>query len=263
MLPEILDTRSAVLDGEITASGSDEAPALELLRPRLLRPDGSAPDGRAVAKRRGTRVVYHVFDLLELDGRSLLDCPLVERRQLLFERLRRHRAVQVADSFNDEGVEFFQAAARCGLAGIVAKEKGSVYLPGGRSAAWQEIRALQSDDFVVGGYSFGGGRRRKDVLASTLLGAYRGDRLLFVGEVSVGLSDREARQLLELLLPLYATQAAFSGPPDVSRLFYWCRPELACHVRYSRWTAEGRLRFPVFVAPRPDVPPQKCLLPGL
>ena len=263
MLPEILDTRSAVLDGEITASGSDEAPALELLRPRLLRPDGSAPDGRAVAKRRGTRVVYHVFELLELDGRSLLDCPLVERRQLLFERLRRHRAVQVADSFNDEGVEFFQAAARCGLAGIVAKEKGSVYLPGGRSAAWQEIRALQSDDFVVGGYSFGGGRRRKDVLASTLLGAYRGDRLLFVGEVSVGLSDREARQLLELLLPLYATQAAFSGPPDVSRLFYWCRPELACHVRYSRWTAEGRLRFPVFVAPRPDVPPQKCLLPGL
>jgi bifunctional non-homologous end joining protein LigD len=62
-----------------------------------------------------------------------------------------------------------------------------------------------------------------------------------------------------MLTPLHAERSPFGAPPAVQRFFYWCRPELACHVRFSAWTQDGLLRFPVFVAPRPDVPPEECL----
>ena len=247
-----LRAEQAVVDGEILAWGAENLPSFELLRSRLLRPD--AP----VSPQRRSPIIYQVFDLLELDGRSLLQRPLFERRNLLHERLTPHRVVQVADFVKEDGTAFFDAVASYGLEGIVAKDKYGEYLPGQRSSAWKEIRATQADDFVVGGYSFGGGRR-KDPIASLLLGAYRGKRLEFVGQVSVGCSDREARQLLELLTPLHAPACPFGEPPEVARLFYWCRPELACHVRYSQWTPDGKLRFPVFVAPRPDVPPEECV----
>ena len=250
-LADCLRGKHAVFDGEIIAWGTQDLPSVELLRPRLLRPDVS------VSPPRRSPIIYQVFDLLQLDGRWLLQRPLFERRNLLHERLTPHGGIQVADFVQEEGIAFFEAAASHGLEGIVAKDKYSEYLPGRRTSAWKEIRATQADDFVVGGYSFGGGRR-KDPIASLLLGAYRHDRLEFVGQVSVGCSDREARLLLELLTPLHAQQCPFPEPPSVSRFLYWCQPELACHVRYAQWGADGRLRFPIFVAPRPDIPPDEC-----
>jgi bifunctional non-homologous end joining protein LigD len=197
---------------------------------------------------------------LELDGRWLLDLPLYDRRNLLHQRLQPSRTVQVADFVRDEGIAFSEAVRSHGLGGIVAKHKYSPYLPGERSSSWLEMRAFQADDFVIGGYSFGGGRRN-DPIASLLLGAFRGQRLEFVGQVSVGCSDRETRQLLALLQPLHTDDCPFREPPDVARFLYWCRPELACHVRYGQWSADGKLRFPVFVAPRPDVPVEECVTP--
>ena len=254
VLPRCLDARQAVVDGEIAAWGTESLPDFELLRPWLLQPD--APPQR----RRRPAIIYQVFDLLQLDGAWLLDRPLYERRNLLHEHLRPNRAVQVADFVRDEGIAFFEAVRGHGLGGVVAKHKYSPYVPGERSPSWVEVRTFQADDFVIGGYSFGGGRR-KDPIASLLLGAFRAGRLEFCAQVSVGCSDREARQLLDLLQPLHTNECPFREPPEVSRFLYWCRPELACHVRYSEWDADGRLRFPVFVAPRPDVPAEECLAP--
>ncbi len=253
-LGDRLQARSAVIDGEIIAWGTADLPDFELLRPRLLRPDEPA------RKPRPSPVIYQVFDLLELDGQSLLSQPLFERRNLLHERLRPTEAVQAADFVTENGIAFFDAVVAYKLEGMIAKDKFSPYLPGERSSAWQELRATQSDDFVIGGYTFGGGLRRKDLIASLLLGAYRDGRLEFAGEVSVGCTDREMRQLGELLTPLHDDRCPFTEAPSVARLLYWCRPKLACHVRFSEWGPDGRLRFPVFVAPRPDIAPEECLL---
>jgi DNA ligase D-like protein (predicted ligase) len=255
-LPDAVSGESAVLDGMVCAWGEESQPSFDLLRPRLLRPD----EQHTPPKR--SSVIFQVFDVLELDGRSILRRPLFERRNILHERLQPGRQVQVSDFVRNEGIAFFEAVAKHRLLGVIAKDKYSPYLPGQRSSAWQEIRAAESDDFVIGGYTFGGGRR-KDPITSLLLGAYRSDQLEFTGEVSVGCSDREARQLLELLTPLHASECPFAGPPGPARFVYWCRPELACHVRYSQWGPDGRLRFPVFVSPRPDVPPRECLTPEL
>lgn len=243
----------AVVDGEIIAWGSEEVPVFDLQRPRLLRAAAEAP-----AVRGDLRVTYQVFDLLSLDGRWLLKSPLLERRNLLHTRLVPNRTVQVSDFVEGDGLAFFDAVVSHGLEGMVAKDRHSPYLPGRRSDFWQEVRATQSGEFVIGGYSFGGGRRR-DPISSLLLGVYRGKRLEFAGQVSVGCSDREARQLLDLLAPLHSPRCPFAAPPAVPRFIYWCRPDLACHVRYSGWGPDGQLRFPVFVAPRPDIPPEECL----
>jgi len=252
-LASALPARHAAIDGEIAAWAGDSAPDFDLLRPRLLRPDEPARSSPS------SPVIYQAFDLLELDGRWLLEHPLFERRNILHERLRPSRAVQAADFVREDGVAFFEAVAGHQLEGVIAKDKYSPYLPGERSLAWQEIRATQSDDFVIGGYTFGGGLRRKDLIASLLLGVYRAKQFEFAGEVSVGCADREMRQLLDLLSPLHTDASPFSEAPNVARFLYWCRPELACHVRFSQWGPDGRLRFPVFVAPRPDVPAKECV----
>jgi bifunctional non-homologous end joining protein LigD len=251
-VPASLRAESCVLDGELIAWGAENLPSFDLLRPRLLRPD------ERVAAPRRSPIIYQVFDLLEADGEWLLERPLVERRNELHERLRPNRIAQAADFIRDDGIAFFEAVSAYKLEGTIAKDKHSAYLPGERSAAWQEVRAAQSDDFVIGGYTFGGGRK-KDLIASLLLGAYESGRLRLVGQVSIGCSDREMRQLLDMLTPLHADASPFDAPPEVDRFLYWCRPELACHVRYSQWGPDGLLRFPVFVAPRPDVPPEECV----
>jgi ATP-dependent DNA ligase len=179
---------------------------------------------------------------------------------MLHELVRPSRSVQVADFVRDEGIAFFEAVRGHGLGGLVAKQKYSPYVPGERSPSWIEVRAFEADDFIIGGYSFGGGLR-SDPIASLLLGVVRRGHIDFCGEVSVGCTDREARQLLDLLEPLHTEAPPFRTPPAISRFFYWCRPQLACHVRYSRWDAGGMLRFPVFVAPRPDVPVEECVAP--
>ena len=257
-IPELRDAKipeGVLLDGEIAAWGTESLPDFELLRPRLLRPDAPVP------RRQRSPIIYQVFDVLELDGRWLLDLPLYERRNLLHQRLQPSRTVQVADFVRDEGIAFSEAVRNHGLGGLIAKHKYSPYLPGERSSHWLELRAFQADDFVIGGYTFGGGRRN-DPIASLLLGAYKNGKLEFAGQVSVGCGDREAGQLLGLLQPLHSDDCPFAAPPSITtRFLYWCRPELACHVRYSEWARDGLLRFPVFVAPRPDVPVEECIAP--
>jgi len=244
-LPRRIKAKSAVLDGEIVALDSEGRTSLPLLQERLYEKMGP--------------LTYQVFDILYLEGASLMHLPLARRKTLLHRVLSPSDFLQACDFVDGEGVAFFQAAAEHGLEGIVAKEKASSYRPGERSGAWQTVKAFCADDFVIGGYAFGGGRKAEPI-AALLLGQYRGERLVHVGDVSGPFPEDTARMLLSLLQPLHAPECVFAEPPRLPRLIYWCRPELACRARFSEWTREDKLRFVLFVAVRPDVPPRECLL---
>ena len=207
-----ISAHHAVVDGEIVAWGEENVPAFDALRPRLFRPD------EPITRSRRAPLMFQMFDMLELNGRWLLHYPLFERRNLLHERLQPNRVAAAADFVREDGIAFFEAVVTHKLEGIIAKDKLSQYLPGQRSPAWQEIRAIQSDNFVIGGYTFGGGRK-KDLLSSLLIGAYRGNRLDFVGEVNVGCSDREMRQLLDLVTPLHSDLSSL--PPVLVHVGSW------------------------------------------
>jgi bifunctional non-homologous end joining protein LigD len=244
-VPRRVKARSAVLDGEIVALDAEGRTSLPLLQERLQGKRGP--------------LTYQVFDILYLEGASVMHLPLARRKTMLHQVLWPSDFLQACDFVDGEGIAFFEAAAEHGLEGIVAKEKASPYQPGERSPAWQTVKAFCADDFVIGGYAFGGGRKAEP-LAALLVGQYEDERLVHVGDVSGPFPEDAARWLLSLLQPIHAPECAFAEPPSLARLIYWCRPELVCRLRYSEWTRQGKLRFPLFVALRPDVPPRECLL---
>jgi bifunctional non-homologous end joining protein LigD len=243
--PRRVKARSAVVDGEIVALDSEGRTSLPLLQQRLEGKTGP--------------LTYQMFDILYLEGASVMHLPLARRKTILHQVLSPSDFLQACDFVDGEGVAFFEAAAEHGLEGIVAKEKASPYRAGERSSAWQTVKAFCADDFVIGGYAFGGGLRAEP-LSALLLGQYQDERLVHVGDVSGPFPEDTSRMLLALLQPLHTPGCAFAEPPHLARFIYWCRPELACRARYSEWTRRGKLRFPLFVAVRPDVPPRECLL---
>ncbi len=268
-IPDRLKARDAIVDGEIVAIDGEGHPAFEMLRPRLqLMSDAVGPDREQIPdlpvqfklKRVAGQITFQAFDLLWLDGRSLVDRALWQRKNRLHDIITPGAEFAAIDFVDDEGVAFFEAVVQRRLEGIVAKLKTSQYTPGRRSRSWLEIRGLQSGDFVVGGYTFGGARRRGEPFSQLLLGAYADGRFEYVGAVSGGLNDAEAKRLIARLEPISASQSPFYDTPQIPRLIYWTRPELVCRVRFSEWTREGNLRFPIFSALRPDLDAADCIV---
>ncbi len=268
-MPDAVLSREAILDGEIIAVDGQGQPAFELLRPRLqLMSDAFDAGVGAFAdlppefrvKKLAGQLMYQAFDVLWLDDRSLVDRPLWQRKNRLHDVVKPGPEFAAVDFVDDEGVAFYEAVLERKLEGIVAKQKASVYTPGLKSDRWLQIRALHSGDFVVGGYTIGSARRRGEMFSQLLLGGYDGGRFDYVGAVSGGLSDSEARDLISRLEPLHTDQSPFHDPPPIPRLIYWTRPEAVCHVRFSEWSRDGHLRFPIFSALRPDLNALDCQL---
>jgi DNA ligase D-like protein (predicted ligase) len=261
LIPGLLDAREAIIDGEIIVTDAQGYPAFDSLRPRLhfiAYADDGPPSDFIKPKRIEGQLVFQAFDLLWLDGRSLVERPLWQRKNRLHNILRPSAEFCAVDFVDDEGIAFFDAVLARKLEGVVAKEKMSQYTPGRRSKAWREVRALHSGDFVIGGYTIGGTLKKGEPFSQILLGAYEGERLDYVGAVSGGLSGLEAKQLVARLEADIAGMPHFDDPPRIPRLTYWTEPKTVCHVRFSEWTKDGYLRFPIFSALRPDLSPEDC-----
>jgi DNA ligase D-like protein (predicted ligase) len=260
-IPGMLEAREAILDGEIIVIDGEGSPAFDALRPRLHAIAAQTLPAELTKARKVTgQICFQAFDLLWLDGRSMTDRPLWQRKNRLHNIIRPGDEFAAVDFVDDEGIAFYEAVVQRKLEGVVAKEKNSVYTAGRRSPTWRAVRALQSGDFVVGGYTFGGAKRRGEQFSQVLLGAFDGPDFDYVGAVSGGMSDAEARQLVDMLEPTVISRPAFIDPPPVSRLVYWTEPSVVCRVRFSEWSPDGHLRFPIFSALRPDLSPEDCAL---
>jgi bifunctional non-homologous end joining protein LigD len=267
-IPDALAAETAILDGEIVAVDAQGQPAFELLRPRLQAMSDAVGARGGFAelpvefklKKLAGQLMYQSFDVLWLDGRSLIDRPLWQRKNRLHEAVKPGPEFAAVDFVDDEGIAFFEAVLERKLEGVVAKQKASLYVPGQRSNSWLQIRALQSGDFVIGGYTIGGARRRGEPFSQLLLGGYSEGRFEYVGAVSGGVSDREARDLVARLEPLHVDESPFHDTPPIQRLVFWTRPDAVCHVRFSEWSREGHLRFPIYSALRPDLAAAGCAL---
>ena len=225
-IPDRLKAREAILDGEIVAVDSEGHPAFDALRPRLhMMASAVGPDREQVPqlpvqfrlKKLAGSLTYVAFDILWLDGRSLADRPLWQRKNRLHECVTASAEFAPVDFVDHEGLAFFDAVIDRKLEGFVAKQKNSVYTPGRRSKSWLEVRAQQSGDFVIGGYAIGGTHRRGEPFSQILLGAHDQGRFEYVGSVSGGLSDKEARDIVELLQPLHANEPPFFDTPSGKR----------------------------------------------
>ena len=238
-LVKALKTPDAVVDGEVCALDD------------LGRPSFSAMQ----QGKQGTPVVYYVFDLLEVEGQSLVDLPLSVRRARLEKLLdRRNRTVQFSESFAD-GQALYEAAQERQLEGVMGKKLDSRYEPGKRSRNWLKFKTHGEQELVVAGYTRGKGRREWS-FGSLVLATNGPDGLQWAGNVGTGFDDAEQERLLKKLRPLERKTSPFPKPPKMPRVrkddVVWVEPELVAEVSFAEWTHDGRLRAPVYQGLRED-----------
>jgi bifunctional non-homologous end joining protein LigD len=200
-------------------------------------------------------LVFYAFDLLELDGESLLDLPLTERKSQLRKLLdKRVTTVAFSEDF-DDGDALFEVAQAQGLEGLIAKRADSTYKQGKRTRDWLKVKTENNEEFVVTGYTRGGGRRA-DTFGALVLAVNEGDELRYVGNVGTGFDDAEIDKLLRLLRPLHRDTPPFTVAPKMPRVrkgdVQWVEPQLVAQVRFGEWTHDDHLRHPAYLGIRED-----------
>ncbi|CAN5159220.1 ATP-dependent DNA ligase [soil metagenome] len=250
-LAEVIDGHDAVLDGEIVALDAKGRPDFGLLQTRMnLTAAAEVTRARAT-----TPVQLMLFDLLQLDGRSLLKLNYDQRRAALEALLGDSGRIRVPPAFVGGLDAALSTSRRLGLEGIVAKERDARYWPGRRSSSWTKIKHHQTQEVVVGGWSAGKGRRA-DGVGSLLLGVPDGDRFRYAGRVGTGFSDAFLRELPALFAPRSTRKPTLQAvPPADARGVTWLQPDLVAEVEFAGWTPTGRLRQPSWRGWRPDKSP--------
>jgi len=257
-----------VLDGEIVAMAGGK-PDIQALLPRVQAGTGKVPAGAGYPP-----VTYIVFDILEADNKPLTSLPLTERKKILLERVKEGDHVVISVPIDSNGVDYYNAAVKLGLEGVVAKRKSSPYESGIRSTNWLKIKQEKSCDCVIAGYTHGGGGRSPS-FGALILGLYRSqgremsgsfretnqdgrrEGLVYIGKVGTGFSDQDLASLMEAFAGLKTSVPQLSGvdhPGDVE----WLRPGIVCEVGYQSLTRERKLRIPRFIRVRPDKSPWEC-----
>ena len=245
--------KQLLLDGEIVAFGQDGWPDFEALQPRMHV--SSAAQAAILAGQ--TPVTYLVFDLLQLDGRPLLDLEYRERRALLDELALNGPYWQTPPWFPGGDFEAVRSVSVShGMEGLVAKRLDSRYVPGLRTDSWRKIKNVRTQEAVVAGYKPGKGNRTGQV-GSLLIGVNDASGLVYAGHVGSGFTDETLRVLGDKLRGLRRPDSPFASPvpPEHARPAVWVEPRLVVQVAFDRWTKAGRMRAPVYKGLRDDIDP--------
>ncbi len=237
---------SMVLDGEICALDENGAPRFQLIQPRINL-TRQADIARAEAE---VPVVLYAFDLIYLDGHDLKAVPLRERKAALGARLRAADPLRLVSAIADHGRDLAASVRHYGLEGVVGKRAESRYEPGARSRSWVKVKAVQEQEFVVGGFKPGEGGRRS-TFGSLAIGYYDDGKLHYAGHVGSGFDGRTLDAVLAKLRELETDRSPFAGKVDVPT--HWVEPKLVAAVKFAEWTHDGRLRAPVFLGLRGDI----------
>jgi bifunctional non-homologous end joining protein LigD len=256
----------AIVDGEIVAM-SGGRPSFEKLQSRinLQNPRDIERAAKAIP------VTYVVYDLLYLDGRTVMDLPLTRRKELLDELVVPSERVQVSHCTPGDGKVLFEFARSNKIEGVVAKKAKSTYRPGKRSRDWLKVKTVWEADVVVGGWSKGEGSR-SSTFGALLAGAYTDEGLSFLGSVGTGFSDKTLDEIRPVLASLASASCPFADDPTgmASGRWgkplkdpQWVRPELVARVEFRELTSANKLRAASFKGLRRDKDPAECRLEDL
>jgi bifunctional non-homologous end joining protein LigD len=238
-----LGEHHVVLDGEVVALDASGVPSFSEMQNRA----------------RATRIEFRAFDLLYLDGRSLLRAKYRDRRKLL-ETLASAGGLNVPDLLSGDGAEALEYSRERRWEGVIAKKRDSTYQPGRRSASWIKDKYWNTQEVVIGGWRAGEGGRTSGI-GSLLIGIPAAGGLHFAGRVGTGFTERDLTSLKKTLEPLRTDESPFntrlSGQDAKGVTFV--KPTLVGEVRYSEWTSDDRLRQPSWRGLRPDKDPSQVI----
>lgn len=228
-----------LFDGEVVALTEDGVPSFSEMQNRV----------------RATRIEYWAFDLLYLDGRSLMKAKYRDRRKLL-ETLADGTNLIVPEQLPGDGAEALEYSRKRRWEGVVAKKWDSTYQPGRRSSSWIKDKNWNTQEIVIGGWRQGEGGRSSGI-GALLMGIPGDNGLDFVGRVGTGFTEKELTKLKKLLTPLKTDRSPFNvrlSGVDARGVTY-VEPVHVGEVRYGEWTSDDRLRHPSWRGLRPDKEP--------
>src|SRR5271163_911547 len=242
-LADDLADHHAVLDGEVVALTASGVPSFNEMQNRS----------------RATRVEYWAFDLLYLDGRSLLRAKYQDRRKLL-ETLASAGNLTVLGLLPGDGAQALEHSRKHGWEGVVAKRRDSTYQPGRRSASWVKDKHWNTQEVVIGGWRAGEGGRTSGI-GAVLMGIPGAGGLHFAGRVGTGFTERDLANLKKTLAPLHTDESPFDAslPARDATGVTFVEPVLVGEVRYSEWTPDDRLRQSSWRGLRPDKKPSEVV----
>ena len=254
-LPQSINAKTAILDGEVVALDESGRSSFSLMQQRT----GIRGHGRRVSANPELQIAYYLFDLIYLDGYDLRRVSLEDRKAVLRQVIKPSELVRYSDHF-PSGKALFEAAKQQGLEGILAKRRGSCYEER-RTREWLKIKITQTIDCVIAGYTDPEGSRQ--YFGSIVLGLYdEKARLIHVGQAGTGFNQVTLKQIWGVLNQLDTARSPFYGPVDAKKV-HWVRPKRVAEIKFSEWThgtAEGgvKLRAPVFIGLREDKDPKEC-----
>jgi len=240
--------RPLVLDGEIVALLDGQPARFQELQSRI-----NVKQSQLIARySAATPAALILFDIV-MDGDDvLIGKPWTERRAQLLTRVGKRTStyLRVTESVEGDGKKMLEKARRQGWEGIMAKRMDSRYEPGKRTKSWLKLKIEFREEFVVGGYTEP--RNSREKIGALLLGYFDSDRFIYVGATGGGFTRQSLNDMYKHLKPLERKTSPFEETPKTSEKAHWVKPEVVVEVKFSEWTADRRLRQPIFVGVRDD-----------
>jgi bifunctional non-homologous end joining protein LigD len=241
-----------LIDGEIVALDQDGTPTgFQNLQGRIhLR---GSQDVQLVDRTQRTALI--AFDLLRDGAEDVRGLPLTDRRRRLEHHLHKHvsETVRLSESVANDGRHLHARATAEGWEGLIVKEASSPYQSGRRSPAWRKLKLVNQDEFVVGGWTEP--RNTRSRFGALLLGLFEdgaNPRLVYVGHTGTGFDQKELDRVWKLLKPREIRESPFADRFKTNEPAHWVKPELVAQVRFTEWTADKKLRHPVYLGLRDD-----------
>lgn len=233
-----IDAGDAILDGEIVVL-SEGKPDFSKLQQRehLLDPLRISIISRKMP------ATYMAFDILYLNGKSLIEKPLIERKALLGKIIKEEGSIIVSRYVLKEGKRYFDEVISRGFEGVMAKALMSPYLIGKRSRHWLKIKPERMEECYIIGYTTGKGEREKSFGSLVIAGIEEG-RLIFRGKVGSGFGEEDLRVIHEMLKEIKVDQPPI--PVRINMKVQWVRPVVKCRVSFQELTGDGLFRAPIF-----------------
>jgi bifunctional non-homologous end joining protein LigD len=267
-----LPAGECVVDGEVVALDEKGRSSFQLLQAREVLAAGRVrPTG---GEGRKSPIYFYAFDLLQLDGKSLVRLPLEARKNVL-EKLCADAGdpIRYSGAIGGDAKRLLEEVKRRGLEGIIGKQRNSVYEPGRRSGAWIKLKCVNEQEFVVGGYTPPQGARKH--FGAILVGYYDNNKLMFAGKVGTGFTakslsmlhkkfQKEARDDCPFVdLPSKQNGQWVQGiTPSMMKKMHWVNPKFVAQIKFAEWTRDGKLRAPVFLGLREDKKPTDVVREG-
>ena len=252
-LGRALAAHEAILDGEVVLFDESGRPSFQKLQGRMHLTSEHTVRRLAASD----PVAYLIFDLLWLDGHSLMELSYLERRERLLELGLQSERCQIPAHHLGDGAALLEASRAQGLEGIVAKRRDCPYTPGRRASHWIKVKNVRRTDVVIGGWLPGEGRR-SERFGALVVGFSEDGEIHYAGRVGTGFDEAELKRLQDILAPLERDTSPFSGrqPP---RETHFVEPRLVATVDYGEWTQSRTLRHPVYKGLRDDVDPESVV----